>query len=477
MESFLYDTNYENIKLLSINNKNKQDFIINSKNYHILFNIEYDIFHNVDLINLFLELFNFLKQQENINIFITISCLNNEEYTTIIYKKKIDNEFNLSYNDFVKLINDNLFNKLINFEESLQICNDEKLIHIFIGNVSNKELTNKLHNYIVENNNIYYSEYFDNNYIGYGMNHNNYLLFDFTNNNNFNYYNTNNNLHNLKKSVYTIIEKKVFNYQLTINCNNCTIYNFKTNSYQDNLLLSLNDLNNYVFYLKINKDYEDDYNVSLNINQYTIQPSKFNLEDKEEEINNMINELNQNLTDFYKSLGKKRINEINNTIKKLEIQKNNLLETNETYYAKQIYIIRLHILEIMYNTLQYIYSKNLDFHFDFEKNRNNIYKFVTQLEDLKKYKNKFNFLNYIDLLINSLLISYRSLTSFNCKILLVSYFYALGQQHNFINDNTQYDVNSLKVVSIKNENEINNILFNKKINLNSHFNICYKSLF
>ena len=36
MESFLYDTNYENIKLLSINNKNKQDFIINSKNYHIL---------------------------------------------------------------------------------------------------------------------------------------------------------------------------------------------------------------------------------------------------------------------------------------------------------------------------------------------------------------------------------------------------------------------------------------------------------
>ena len=478
MESFLYDTDYEDIKLLSINNKNKQDFIINKKNYHILFNIEYDIFHNIDLINLFLELFNFLKEQEHINIFITICCLNNEEYTNIIYKQKIDNEFDLSYNDFVKLINDNLFNKFIKFGDILQICNDEKLINIFIGNVKNKELINNLHNHIIGNKNIYYNEYFENNYIGYGMNHNNYLLFDYTNNNNFNYYNTNDNLHNLKKCVYTIIEKNIFNYQLTINCvAHCTIYDFKTNSYQNNLSLYLNNLNNYVFYLKINNNNCNDYNISININQYIIQPIKFNLEHKEQEINNTINNLKENLKDFYKSLGRKRINEINNSISNLENQKNNLLESNETYYAKQIYIIRLHILEIMYNTLQYIYSENLNFDFDFEKNRNNIYEFVIELEDLKNYKNKFNFSNYIDLLINALLISYKSLTSFNCKILLVSYFYALGQQHNFINDNTDYNKNSLSVVSIENENKINNILFNKKINLNSHFNICYKSLF
>ena len=73
------------------------------------------------------------------------------------------------------------------------------------------------------------------------------------------------------------------------------------------------------------------------------------MEHKEQEINNTINNLKENLKDFYKSLGRKRINEINNSISNLENQKNNLLESNETYYAKQIYIIRLHILEIMYN--------------------------------------------------------------------------------------------------------------------------------
>ena len=234
-----------------------------------------------------------------------------------------------------------------------------------------------------------------------------------------------------------------------------------------------------MFYLKINNDYNDynDYDISININECLFEPVKFNLEHREQEINNTVSELKQNLKDFYRSLGRRRINEINNSISKLENEKRNLLESNETYYAKQIYTIRLHTLEIMYNTLQYIYSENLNLDFDFEKNRNNIYKFVTELEDLKKSKNKFNFSNYIDLLINALLISYKSLTSFNCKTLLVSYYYALGQQHNFINDNTDYNKNSLIAVSIENENKINNLLFNKKINLNSHINICYKSLF
>ena len=128
---------------------------------------------------------------------------------------------------------------------------------------------------------------------------------------------------------------------------------------------------------------------------------------REQEINSTVSELKQNLKDFYRSLGRRRINEINSSINKLENEKRNLLESNETYYAKQIYTIRLHTLEIMYNTLQYIYSEKLDFDFDFEKNRNNIYKLVTELEDLKKCKKKFNFSNYIELLINGLLISYK----------------------------------------------------------------------
>ena len=109
MESFLYNTNYEDIKLLNINNKNNQDFVINQKNYHILFNIEYDIFHEIDLINLFLELFIFLKEKTHNDIFITICCLNNETYTNIIYKQKLDNNFDINYDDFVKL-NDLLIN-------------------------------------------------------------------------------------------------------------------------------------------------------------------------------------------------------------------------------------------------------------------------------------------------------------------------------------------------------------------------------
>ena len=102
------------------------------------------------MINLFLELFIFLKEKTHNDIFITICCLNNETYTNIIYKQKLDDNFHINYDEFVKLINDNLFNKFTKFEDILQISNDEKLINILIGNIKNRELITNLNNYITK---------------------------------------------------------------------------------------------------------------------------------------------------------------------------------------------------------------------------------------------------------------------------------------------------------------------------------------